>query len=72
MLLLLTAAGCFASNLSPVSHIAPPANQLPPSELTETEPTPVATREATTASAKSDLLAPPLPQDLPLVPLSRE
>lgn len=72
MLLLLFFGGCFGSNLSPVSHIAPPASRLPPSELTETEPTPAATRGTTAASGKSDLLAPPLPKDLPQIPLSRE
>ncbi|MBL8891978.1 MAG: hypothetical protein JNL67_18525 [Planctomycetaceae bacterium] len=72
MLLSLMAGGCFGSNLSSVSHIAPPASRLPPTDLAETEPTPASTRAPATTASPSNLLAPPLPQDLPQVPLSRE
>ncbi|MBL8852374.1 MAG: hypothetical protein JNK57_00255 [Planctomycetaceae bacterium] len=66
--------GCFSSWVSPTSHIAPPATKIAPTSMAESDlpPTSLPKDASTTPPPRATLLTPPLPSDLPQIPISRE
>lgn len=75
--LLTLSGGCFSAWVSPTQHVAPPATKIAPTALAEpsltesARPAPYPT-SSRTSSMKQGLLTPPLPQDLPHIPFSKE
>lgn len=75
--LITLSSGCFSAWVSPTQHIAPPATKIAPTALAEpsltesASPAPYPT-SSRTSSMEQGLLTPPLPQDLPHIPFSKE
>jgi hypothetical protein len=68
-----SASGCFSAGLSPIQQISAPATQIRPTNPAESPRAVTSPTGATTPSEMtSGLLTPPLPQDMPKIPLSRE
>ncbi|MDP1560747.1 MAG: hypothetical protein Q8M16_05065 [Pirellulaceae bacterium] len=68
-------SGCLNSWVTPGPQIAPPATKIAPTSMTGTDPSSrpkPALGDSSAAAARSGLLTPPLPKDLPQIPFSKE
>lgn len=73
--LLTMTSGCLNSWVTPGPQIAPPATKIAPTSMPGADPSAPpkpALEDSSAAAARSGLLTPPLPKDLPQIPFSQE